>query len=82
MTKDARGGKSAARIALATTRAEISRCHAVMRELRPKFIDTKKFVRRCSASSGKGICSPFSKRRVKSAPSLVIAAWNRGSDQV
>ncbi len=32
------------RIALATTAAEIARCHPVMRELRPQFADTKIFV--------------------------------------
>jgi GNAT superfamily N-acetyltransferase len=42
------------RIAIAKTPAEIRRCHAVMRELRPKFTSAKMFVRRVQRQQGQG----------------------------
>lgn len=59
MTKKARGKRSAARIALATTPAEISRSHPVMRELRPNFKDTKKFVQRVQRQQRQGYLLAF-----------------------
>ena len=41
-------------IRLAGTPAEIARCHAVMRELRPHFADTEKFVQQVQRQQQQG----------------------------
>ena len=47
------------RIAIAQTPAEIRRCHAVMRELRPKFTSAKMFVQRVLRQQGQGYLLAF-----------------------
>jgi GNAT superfamily N-acetyltransferase len=47
------------RISIAQTPAEIRRCHAVMRELRPKFTSAKMFVQRVLRQQGQGYLLAF-----------------------
>jgi GNAT superfamily N-acetyltransferase len=47
------------RIAIAQTLAEIRRCHAVMRELRPKFTSAQMFVQRVQRQQGQGYLLAF-----------------------
>ncbi len=46
-------------IALARTDGQIARCHAVMRELRPRFMDRRKFVERVKRQQRDGYLLAF-----------------------
>jgi GNAT superfamily N-acetyltransferase len=51
------------RIGLARTPREIARCHAVMRELRPQFIDRQRFVERVQRQQDEGYLLAFLETR-------------------